>query len=196
MTHEDQSMTMQRKWMAIGATAVLLLAQGAGWAQQAVDPQVAGRRQEIDTRAQASLDELLRVDESTRALYDAAYGYAAFTATKAGFFVTGGGGTGVAVNKTTQQRVYMRMGLGGVGVGVGAQRYDLVIFFENEARLNRFIAGGWDASANAQAAAGSDGITLSSSFVDGVAFFVLTDKGLMAQADVSGTRFWAASALN
>lgn len=188
-------MSMQRIWMAIAATAAILLTQGAGWAQD-IDPQLAARRQQIDTHAQATLDELFRVQASTRELYDSAYGYAVFAVTKAGFFVTGGGGTGVAVNKASEQRTYMRMGMGGIGIGVGAQRYDLVIFFESEARLNRFIAGGWDASANAQAAAGSDGITLSSSFVDGVAFFILTDVGLMANADVSGTRFWAASALN
>src|SRR5690606_1124747 len=99
--------------------------------------------------------------EGSKALYDRAAGYAVFSATKAGgFFVTGGGGTGVAVNKSTGQRVYMRMGIGGVGLGLGAQRYELVILFEDEARLNRFVTGGWDASTTAQAAAGQDGVTV------------------------------------
>ena len=29
-----------------------------------------------------------------------------------------------------------------------------------------------------------------SSFIDGVAFYQITEKGLMAHADVSGTKFW------
>ena len=29
-----------------------------------------------------------------------------------------------------------------------------------------------------------------SSFIDGVAFYQITDKGLMAHADISGTKFW------
>jgi lipid-binding SYLF domain-containing protein len=90
----------------------------------------------------------------------------------------------------------MRMGMGGIGLGIGAQRYDLVVMFEDAAHLNRFVEGGWDASASAQAAAGSDGITFTSSFVGGVAVFQLTDRGLMAQADVSGTRFWVIDELN
>ena len=58
------------------------------------------------------------------------------------------------------------------------------------------VEGGWDASTSAQAAAGTDGITLTSSFVGGVAIYQLTDRGLMAQADVSGTRFWVIDELN
>jgi hypothetical protein len=56
--------------------------------------------------------------------------------------------------------------------------------------------GGWDSSATAQAAAGQEGINLTSSFIDGVAFFQITDKGLIAIADVAGTRFWVADTLN
>ena len=174
-------------------TAALWLTAGVSAAQEDAS---AERRQEIDARAQQTLEKLFGAQSSTRELYDQASGYAAFTATKAGFFVTGGGGTGVAVDKATGQRTYMRMGTGGVGLGIGAQRYDLVILFETQAHLNRFIQGGWDASTNAQAAAGKEGITFTSSFVDGVAFFQLTDRGLMAQADVSGTRFWAVDDLN
>jgi predicted aconitase len=48
----------------------------------------------------------------------------------------------------------------------------------------------------AQAAAGQEGINLTSSFIDGVAFFQITDKGLIVIADVAGTRFWVADTLN
>lgn len=184
-------MPMQRI-LALGAA--LWLVAGMSFAQQ--DSEASVRRQEIDTRSQETLEKLFAAQDSTRALYDRAAGYAAFSATKAGFFVTGGGGTGVAVHKNSGKRVYMRMGTGGIGLGIGAQRYDLVILFETDAHLARFIQGGWDASTTAQAAAGKEGITFTSSFVDGVAFYQLTDRGLMAQADVSGTRFWSVDELN
>ena len=150
----------------------------------------------IDAASQAALDELFAANPDARALYDKAAGYATFTAIKAGFFVTGGRGTGVAVNKGNGQRKYMRMATGGLGIGIGGQRYNLIVLFEDEAHLNRFIEGGWDGAASAQAAAGSDGITVNSSFVAGIAIFQLTDRGLMAQADVSGTRFWVIDDLN
>ncbi len=177
-------------WLGLGA-AVAQDESGAG-----VSDSVLERRQEIDERAEATLSKLFAQQGAVRSLYDRAAGYAVFTATKAGFIVTGGGGTGVAVDKSSGQRTYMRMGTGGIGLGIGAQRYDLVILFETDAHLDRFTRGGWDASTTAQAAAGRDGVTATSSFIDGVAFYQITDRGLMAQADVSGTRFWTVDELN
>jgi lipid-binding SYLF domain-containing protein len=185
-------MTIQR---TLAMTVSLWLVASVAAAQTDAGTSSA-RRQEIDVRTQQTLDKLFEARGSARDLYDKAVGYAAFSATKAGFFVTGGGGTGVAVDKNSGRRTYMRMGTGGIGLGIGAQRYDLVILFETAAHLDRFIQGGWDASTTAQAAAGKEGITFTSSFVDGVAFFQLTDRGLMAQADVSGTRFWTVDDLN
>ncbi len=157
----------------------------------------AERRRRIDVRAQAALAKLFAQHPAARKLYDQAAGYAAFRGTKAGFlFLTGGGGTGVAVDKASGTRTYMRMGAGGVGIGLGAQTYDLVILFQTTGQLARFAAGGWDASTAAQAAAGQSGAAATASFVGGVAMFYLTNKGLMAQADVSGTRFWPAAELN
>jgi lipid-binding SYLF domain-containing protein len=171
----------------LAALSILLF---VGAAAQEGDARVGARRQEIDRSAQAGLEELFAAQSSTRDLYDRAVGYAVFTATKAGFIVSGGGGTGVAVNKSTGQRTYMRMGTGGIGLGIGAQRYSMIALFENVDRLESFVSGGWDSSATAEAAAGQEGVAVRSSFIDGVAFFQLTDKGLMAHADVTGTRFW------
>jgi len=84
----------------------------------------------------------------------------------------------------------MRMGLGGVGLGIGGQRYELVVLFENRERMDKFIAGGWDSSATAEAAAGKEGKAARTTFYDGVAYYQITDKGLMAHADITGTKFW------
>jgi lipid-binding SYLF domain-containing protein len=167
---------------------VLALTFGPARAQQ--DARVEQRRQEIDKFAQATLDEALNAQPGARHLYERAVGYAVFAVTKGGFIVSGGGGNGVAVDKATGQRTYMRMGTGGIGLGIGGQRYGLVILFENDDRLAKFVAGGWDSSATAEAVAGQDGVAFRSSFIDGVALYQITDKGLMAQADVSGTKFW------
>jgi len=167
---------------------VLSTTLGSALAEESA--QVHERRQEIDRSAQATLDELLNTQESVRALYDRAAGYAVFTVTKGGFIISGGGGNGVAVDKATGTHTYMRMGMGGIGLGIGGQRYSLVMLFETADRLGKFLAGGWDSSATAEAVAGQDGIAFRSSFIDGVAFYQVTDKGLMAQADVTGTKFW------
>jgi lipid-binding SYLF domain-containing protein len=148
------------------------------------------RRQEIDANAQVSLDQLLRNEASVRDLYERAAGYAVFTVTKGGFIVSGGGGNGVAVDKRSGQRTYMRMGMGGIGLGIGGQRYTLVILFETSDRLAKFAAGGWDSSATAEAVAGQEGVAFRSSFIDGIALYQISEKGLMAHADVSGTKVW------
>jgi lipid-binding SYLF domain-containing protein len=168
--------------------AVLALSAGPVLAQGSAEVQQ--RRQEIDSTAQATLDDLMNAETGVRDLYGRAVGYAVFTVTKGGFIVSGGGGNGVAVNKATGQRTYMRMGMAGIGLGIGGQRYNLVMLFETEDRLGKFIAGGWDSSATAEAAAGQEGVAVRSSFIDGVAFYQITDKGLMGWADVSGTKFW------
>jgi lipid-binding SYLF domain-containing protein len=175
----------------LGCTAAAAQEEGSSASTETI-----ARQQEIDAAAQRTLDALFAEAPPAKDLYDKAAGYAVFSATKAGFLVTGGSGTGVAVDKSNGQRTYMRMGTGGIGLGIGAQRYDLVILFEDQGHLNRFIEGGWDASATAQAAAGKEGVTVTSSFIDGVAFYQLTKKGLMAQADISGTRFWTIDELN
>ncbi len=168
----------------------MVLALGVGPVLAQGDAKVQERRQEIDTNAKATLDELLKTQSGVRDLYERAKGYAVFTVTKGGFIVSGGGGNGVAVNKAAGQRTYMRMGTGGVGLGIGGQRYGLVILFETTDRLDKFVAGGWDSSATAEAVAGQEGVAVRSSFIDGVAFYQISEKGLMAHADVSGTKFW------
>ena len=119
-----------------------------------------------------------------------------FATTKAGFIVTGGGGSGITVEKASGKTVFMKMGMGGVGFGVGAQKYDMVILFETPARLQSFIDGGWDSAAAAKAVAGSDSAAVSQDFVDGTLIYTVGEKGLMASADLSGARFWVDEDLN
>ena len=148
------------------------------------------------THSQASLQELFTKVPGSKALYDKAAGYAAFATTKAGFIVTGGGGSGITVDKASGKTVFMKMGMGGVGFGVGAEKYDMIILFETAARLQTFIDGGWDSAAAAKAVAGSDSAGAASGFIDGTIIYTVGEKGLMASADVSGTRFWVDEDLN
>jgi lipid-binding SYLF domain-containing protein len=180
--------------MFLGAQAVN--AQDSPQDGAPVSPDEKAKRQaEIDKEAEEALDEFLELD-GARALYDKAAGYAVFEVTKGGFGASGAGGGGVAVDKTTGKRTYMRMGSAGVGLTFGVSRYDIVILFEKADRLAMFTQGGWDSAATAQAAAGTSGANVGSTFFEGVAYFQIGRRGLMASADVSGTRFWFADELN
>lgn len=155
----------------------------------------AERRQEILDMSKSTLETLSK-DASAEELIDSAYGHAVFDTTKGGFIVTGAGGTGVAARKNGSRPVYMHMGAGGVGLGAGLENYKLVILFENEDVYEQFVDGQWTAGTSAQAAAGRDGAAVVGKFNNGVAVYHLTDKGLIAQADVTGVRFWPSDRLN
>ncbi len=147
------------------------------------------KRAQIDADAKAALDEIL-ADAGARALYDRAVAYAVFDNTKAAFGVSGGGGRGVGVEKSSGHRTYMKMGTVGVGFGIGVKKYNVLMLFENPTVYQNFVEKGWQGETQASAAAGNKGVSAESSFHDGMAIFVLSQKGLMANADVSGTKYW------
>ena len=155
----------------------------------------AEKRAKIDTMARETMDRLLESSESARKIHAKAYGHAVFSNLKVAFGVSGGGGSGVAAS-TKGERVYMKMGTAGVGLGLGGQKYKVVFFFEDEKAFRSFVDKGWQADASAQAAAAKAGANAASTFKDGVAFFQLTDKGLIASADIAGTKYWKNDDLN
>lgn len=183
------------KQLCVAFAAVLMLAPGAGATEKDID-QAEVRRQSIDGMAQETLETLFAEKPDAKSLYEQAAGYAVFDNFKLAVLVSGGGGVGVAVDKATGERTYMKMGTGGVGLGLGGQSYQVVFFFEDATRLHKFIDKGWQADAAANVAAGTAGKNAVASFSHGLAVFQLTNKGLMAQADISGTKYWKAKKLN
>jgi lipid-binding SYLF domain-containing protein len=176
-------------WSSTSAVALILSGQLA-FAQDDKDAAKAAKeRAEIDANATAIIKDFRALKGGEEA-YNKAAGYAVFRVTKAGLGASGAGGGGLAVDKKTGARTYMRMGSAGVGLTIGVSRYDIVILFETPTKLADFTKGGWDSSATASAAAGTKGAEISSTFFDGVAYYQIGNKGLMASADVSGTKFW------
>ena len=183
-------MRIQRSFLTLATLSIM----AAGLVQAQDD--AAEQRAELDATANETLQNLYSSVDGTKALFDQAEGYAVFNATKAGFGISGGGGSGVAVDKNSGETVYMKMGMGGVGFSFGAQKYNVVMLFESAQRLKSFIDGGWDAGAAAQASAGADAAEAGVGFIDGAAVFTLTSTGAMASASLSGTRYWVAEDLN
>jgi len=154
------------------------------------------KRSEIDAMAGEALAELTKKNKNAGNLYESAYGYAVFDNLKIALGVSGGGGSGVAVAKDGSERTYMKMGTAGVGFGLGGQKYQVIFLFETEKAFRSFVDKGWKAEAGAQAAAGTEGVSAETTFHNGLAIYKITDKGLMASADVSGTKYWKNKKLN
>jgi lipid-binding SYLF domain-containing protein len=186
--------------LTLAALALCFGISGAGVSSAlAADPEVKqerlqAERAEIDTIAKQSLDRLLAEEPKAKAVRDKAYGYAVFDSTKVAFGISGGGGSGVAV--AGGKRTYMRMATVGVGASIGAQNYQLVIFFDTKAAFDRFVSERWNAEVSADAGAGDHSAESTGTPSRGVTIYKLADTGLMASADISGTRFWRLDNLN
>lgn len=173
-----------------------LLLVGSWPADAGIFASAAERREQIDLNADHTLERLLNEDAKARRLYDRAFGYAIFNLTKGALVITGGGGSGVAIDRVTQERTYMHVGMGGIGLGLGGQASRLVLLFEDKETFDQFIRNGWHAKTSANAVLGRVGANADATFTNGIAIYQLTDAGLLLQADVSGTRFWQSRRLN
>jgi lipid-binding SYLF domain-containing protein len=181
---------MRRSRTTVGILGVLVLLVGSSTALANGDADAAKRRAKIDNRANKILEQVLDESALAKELFGKAMGYAVFDTTKAALGVSGGGGNGVAVEKASGKRTYMNMATAGVGFGLGIKRYQVIMLFEDETVFHNFIDKGWQAEMQAGAAAGTEGMAFEKKFHEGMTVFVRTKKGLMARADISGTKYW------
>jgi lipid-binding SYLF domain-containing protein len=188
-----------RKFMALALFLVLI--SPAAFAAEEETPEwkatkAEAKRQKIDTMAKDALDEVLGKGDKAKDLFDQAAGYAVFDNLKIAFGISGGGGVGVAVDKSNSSRTYMKMGTGGIGFGLGGQKYQIVFLFQDEKTLTSFVEKGWQADASAKAVAGTAGANVKTGFNNGLAIYQISEAGLMAHADVAGTKYWKYKKLN
>jgi lipid-binding SYLF domain-containing protein len=160
------------------------------------DVQYAEVRKEIDTTADASLKRLFKAVPQAKKLFERSYGYAVFDNRKTAFFLATGSGAGVAVNKGSGKRTYMRMGSLGANLGAGVQFYQSVFLFETESAFNSFIHSGWEANTAADASFGKAAAAAEVKFNGGMAFYNIAESGALISASIAGTKYWVSDDLN
>ncbi len=154
------------------------------------------KRMKLDETAEEALQALFSENAKAKELYDKSYGWAVFDNLKIAFGISGGGGNGVASVKDTNQKTYMQMGTGGIGFGLGANKYQVIFLFQDTQTYDNFVNKGWQADAGATASAGTNAAEVKTGFVNGIAIYQMTEKGLMANADIAGTKYWKNDKLN
>jgi lipid-binding SYLF domain-containing protein len=159
------------------------------------------RRQIIDNMADQALERLYIERPSSRQEVADAAGYAVFSnANIYVIFASAGGGYGVAVDKTTGRKTYMRVGSGGGGIGIGAKDYRQVVIFRTRQALIDFVGSGWNLGGQAEATAktGESGGALAGdgTISKDVTIYTMTETGLALQATVSVARYWVDHELN
>jgi len=182
-----------RAWVCMLA---LCLAPGVALADKAEQERTNIQKIEKDTLA-----KLYSVQPSAKRAIEGAAGYAVFSNFGMKILVAGGGsGKGVAVNRKTGQRTYMKMGEVQAGIGVGVKKFQVVFVFESLDKLDAFVNQGWEFGGQTTAAAttGGQGAAMQGalSVSPGIWMYQLTDQGLAVEATVKGTKYWKDPALN
>ena len=154
------------------------------------------KRMKIDETAQEALNTLFATSPKAENLFEMSYGWAVFDNLKLAFGFSGGGGNGVAKERVSGKKTYMKMGTAGIGVGLGVNKYQVVFFFQDSRTFENFVENGWQADATASAVAGQTGAEAKTDFSNGMAIYQITDTGLMALADIAGTKYWKNKKLN
>ena len=186
-----------RKWISVLIAISIVVSLSGVWADdEKKEESNQEKRDDINAMADGALKELFEANDSAKGLYDKAVGYAVFDNLKIQFIIAGGGGVGVAVDKASGQRTYMKMGTGGIGLGLGGKKYQVIFLFETEKRLQSFIDKGWKADTSASAAAGTAAAGVEAQFQDGIAYYQITESGLIASADIAGTKYFKHKKLN
>ncbi|OQY08059.1 MAG: hypothetical protein B6I25_00135 [Planctomycetales bacterium 4572_13] len=190
---------MKQTAILFGLIAITLIVSGCGPSSKSHT--LFERRQIIDTMANQSLEQLYIERPSARQEIAESAGYAVFSNANVHIIVVGGGGGyGIAIDKTTGRKIYMKVSSGGIGFGLGAKDYRQVIIFKTRQALIDFTGSGWGIGSQAEATAktpeaggdtAADGILGKE-----VTTYTMTKSGLALQATVSGTRYWLDDDLN
>ena len=109
-------------------------------------------------------------------------------------------GHGVVMSNDGSAPFFMKMKTVGAGPGLGAKDYRVIFVFKNAAALNKFKEGGWDTTAEAEAAAKSKdsggAASATAASVGDTKIYTITKKGVALQATLGGTKFSKDNDLN
>lgn len=162
---------------------------------------VAEKRAGILKMRTETLSELYKIEPGSRERIQKSAGYAAFSNVGVNLiWLSAGGGCGVAHDNATGKNTYLDMASAGIGLGLGVKDFRGVFVFTDKSAMKWFVDHGWDASAQADAAAkaGSKGDAWAGAVdvAPGIKLYQITENGLALQATIQGTKYWKDGELN
>ena len=181
--------------------AIVAVMALCGIAGSAIAASVDEQRNEIRKMRKETLAQLYKVHPAARASIQKAAGYAVFSNVGVNLiFFSAAGGSGVAHDNRSGKDIYMKMISGGIGLGLGVKDFRGVFVFANHDAFKQFVESGWEASAQADAAAksGEKGGAAAGAITvaPGVDLYQITENGLALQATIQGTKYYKDDDLN
>ena len=185
------------RFLAVAVAALVLL----GGCMSPNGDTTQDKRQAIHKMKSETLAKLYLLEPGAKAQIQGAVGYAVFSNVGVNLILlSAGSGYGVVEHRGSSAETYMKMVTGGIGIGLGVKDFRGVFVFTTEAALKGFIENGWDASAQADAAAkaGEKGGAWAGAVdvAPGIKLYQITEHGLALQATIQGTKYWKADDLN
>jgi lipid-binding SYLF domain-containing protein len=102
-------------------------------------------------------------------------------------------GNGVVVPNNGGTPYFMKMRTVGAGPGLGVKDYRVIFVFKTATAMNNFKNGGWDTTAEADAAAktknSGGAASATGATVGDTKIYTITKKGVALQATLGGTKF-------
>ncbi len=148
-----------------------------------------------------ALANLYNQRPTARDVLNKAPGYAVFSNVNAQWFILGGGGGyGVAVDRSSGHKTYMKMAQVDIGFGLGVQDVRVVFVFHSTRAYMNFVNSGWEFGGQADAAAKARDKGASAtgevSIDSETTMYTMSEAGLMAKVNLAGTKYWRDDNLN
>jgi len=137
------------------------------------------KREEIDVMADKAISQLIEEYPELQKRFDKAIGYMVVDAQVTKIPMVGeGSGTGIVVDRTTDERTYITVSRFDIGGGLGTRTFKTILFFYDKKLLKEATDGKWIFKAGAEASAGSAKLEGSSgSKGRGFELYVLSEGG-------------------
>ena len=183
-------------WMTIAAITAIIMFSGF-WSGKTIEEQRANRLQSSDE----TLQLLYKHAPEAKEMIANSYGYATFSNVGVNLILLSAeGGTGMAHVNGSGKNIYMNMASGGAGFGLGIKDFRAVFLFKDKEVFDQFVNKGWEANAQADAAAKladkGDAYGAAITVAPGIRLYKLTQNGLALQATIQGTKYWKDGDLN
>ncbi|MGH6947987.1 MAG: hypothetical protein ACREDZ_11715 [Kiloniellales bacterium] len=190
---------MDRRTFMLSSSA-LALAALSGCTSPEGDT-AAEKRQAVGEMRSDTLTKLYAIEPSAEEQIANAAGYGVFSNVGVNLLLlSAGNGWGVVRDNASGDDTYMKMVSGGIGLGLGVKDFRGVFVFTEREAMESFANSGWDASAQADAAAksGEKGGAWAGAIdvAPGIKLYQITEHGLALQATIQGTKYWKDDELN
>ena len=146
----------------------------------------------LSARVNEAIADFKARDPGIQSFFDRSYGYAVLPkVTKGGFWVGGAWGRGEVYEQGTMIG-YCSMSQATLGFTFGGEYFREIIFFRDQSDLQRFtsqaMSGKYTFAAQVTGVALTAGAAAKTDYKDGMAVFVIAQKGLMVDASLGGQK--------